>query len=603
MLAIPILALGGLYIVAKQNESETPTAYNSTEYKKNTLKQEGFENQYIGKQQRALNYPEIKPVSDDNVHKYHSANQTTDKYYNTKIYDKVSDTNPKESVGGGREDIVSLTGDPIVKKNFKHNNMVPFFGGRISGATISADIGESVLDQMQGKGSQMIRKKELGPLFKPDTNLSHAHGAPNASDFYQSRMNPSVRMANVKPWEEEKVAPGLNKGFNSNAGAGFNSGMESRECWQPKSVNQLRTETNPKITYFLSGHEGPANSSIKEYANVEQQGRVEKQMPDTYYSVGPSRWFTTTGAEKAQTTRSVNVLQDVNRTTTSCSYFGAGGDNEATYVKGEYNAPHRHELCPTQIINPSAAGKSSATETDYGMKSYANLPNNRATTQPETPYGIVQGTMKAIATPILDVLRPSRKENVIGSLRQSGNAGAAVSKQPAHNPQDKTKTTIRETTENMLDNNHLNINNQSNQGTGGYLINNYTPSQGQRTTTGCSYEGNPGPSMIRKNQTYEAAYNQRNNTNKTYQNRPNPGGTQMFNHHENICISKLDNDRCNNRTMMPQNTVNIIPSKETHGKLNTPAYNDKAHGCERIQPDLLNAFKNNPYAQSLQSWA
>ena len=51
---------------------------------------------------------------------------------------------------------------------------------------------------------------------------------------------------------------------------------------------------------------------------------------------------------------------------------------------------------------------------------------NRTTTQPETPYGIVQGTMKAIATPILDVLRPSRKENVIGSIRQNGNAGSTV---------------------------------------------------------------------------------------------------------------------------------------------------------------------------------
>ena len=46
-------------------------------------------------------------------------------------------------------------------------------------------------------------------------------------------------------------------------------------------------------------------------------------------------------------------------------------------------------------------------------------------------------------------------------------------------------------TENKLDNNHLNINNQSGQGAGGYLINNHTPSHVQRATTGCSYDGNP----------------------------------------------------------------------------------------------------------------
>lgn len=603
MLAIPIIALGGLYIVSKQNENDTHNAYNKNAFNKNAMNKEGFENNRIGKQPIVLNYPDIKSVSDVNINKYTSGNQTTDKYYDSKVYNDVTKTNPPGSVGSGNQNVKSLTGETIDTGNFKHNNMQPFFGSRISGATVSADIGESVLDQMQGKGSQMIRKKEIGPLFKPCSDMNHTNGAPNSSDFFQSRVNPSVRMANVKPWEEEQVAPGLNKGYNTEGGAGLNSGMESRECWQPKTVNQLRTETNPKVTYYLSGHEGPANCAIKDYANVEQQGRVEKQLPDTYYNVGPSRWFTTTGAEKAQPARSKTVLQEVNRATTSCSYFGTGGENDATYVKGEYKAPNRPELCPSQIINPSAEGKADVNDGDYGMKSYANLPNNRTTTQPETPYGIVQGTMKAIASPILDVLRPSRKENVIGSIRQSGNAGSTVSKLPAHNPLDKTKTTIREMTENMLDNNHLSVNNQSNHGSGGYLISNHTPLHVQRATTGCSYDGNPGPSTVRKNQIYEAAYNQRNSTNKTFKNRPNQGGTQMFNHQENICIAKSDSDRCNARTMVPQNTVNVIPSKETHGKLNGPAYNPKSSGCERIQPDLLSAFKNNPYAQSLHSWA
>ena len=31
-------------------------------------------------------------------------------------------------------------------------------------------------------------------------------------------------------------------------------------------------------------------------------------------------------------------------------------------------------------------------------------------------------------------------------------------------------------------------------------------------------------------------------------------------------------------------------------------YND-CQGCERINPDILTAFKNNPYTQSLNSWA
>ena len=32
-------------------------------------------------------------------------------------------------------------------------------------------------------------------------------------------------------------------------------------------------------------------------------------------------------------------------------------------------------------------------------------------------------------------------------------------------------------------------------------------------------------------------------------------------------------------------------------------YDDKKIGDDRINPDLLNAFKSNPYTQSLNSWA
>jgi hypothetical protein len=31
-------------------------------------------------------------------------------------------------------------------------------------------------------------------------------------------------------------------------------------------------------------------------------------------------------------------------------------------------------------------------------------------------------------------------------------------------------------------------------------------------------------------------------------------------------------------------------------------YNECKIGVDRIQPDLLNAFRENPYTQSLESW-
>ena len=111
-------------------------------------------------------------------------------------------------------------------------------------------------------------------------NLRHrcnfANGTPNTSDFVQSRMNPSLRQANVKPYESQLVAPGLDKGFNGEGGVGFNSGMEARDKWLPKNVDELRVGNNPKVTFDLNGHQGPANSLIKESGNITTQGKVER---------------------------------------------------------------------------------------------------------------------------------------------------------------------------------------------------------------------------------------------------------------------------------------------------------------------------------------
>ena len=45
-----------------------------------------------------------------------------------------------------------------------------------------------------------------------------------------------------------------------------------------------------------------------------------------------------------------------------------------------------------------------------------------------------------------------------------------------------------------------------------------------------------------------------------------------------------------------------IPSADTYGKINTPQYYDECQGCDRINSDILSAFKQNPYTQSLHSW-
>jgi len=591
-LAIPLVALGGMYIMANQDNED--------------IKKKPIENySNMGKpvnylpntKKPAVNYPVLENVKDTNVKKYYNPNQTTDKYFSEKSYMETANQKSNWGVGGNIKEINSMSGNVIKKENFKHNNMVPFFGGKIKGATVDANISESILDNMQGTGTQQFRKREQAPLYKPEKNMQWMNGTPNMSEFLLSRVNPSMKMANIKPWEEQKVAPGLNQGYTTEGSNGFNSGMVARDTWLPKTVDELRTQTNPKVTYGLSGHEGPANSFIK---NVGRQGVVEKNRPDTDYKLGKDRWFTTTGLEKAQTARGIEMLQDVNRTTTTTEYFGSGGNDEssASYVIGKHEDAKRSILQPNPVSNCVAQGQYNPSKNDYGVEGYKPLPNNRVVNRQADDYGIVGGMMKAVVAPLLDVVRPSRKENVVGNLRPTGNATRSVPMGQVYNPLDKTKTTVRETTEGKLDFNHLNYENQKSDG---YLVSKQSPIENQRDTTNTSYTGNVGTQY--GDTSHEATSNQRNNVNKTYVNRPNQGGTQMFN--QKTCLSNIRDDdaRNNNRMWVPNNAPSIAPSTTTHGKLNVPQYTDQCNNCERISPDILTAFKNNPYTKSLNSWA
>lgn len=604
-LAVPLIALGSMYIMSNQKKEK--------DCKKNSV--EGYTNMTqtrnplpgVNPPRVPINFPVTEEVTkNNNVKAFMNPNQHTDKYFDPANYAEQEKRNTANyGVGGGAQTTYSLTGQPIDKASFKHGNMTPYFGGKVRGATAESNITESVLDNMQGQGSQFFSKKEQAPMFKPQDGFQYANGAPNMSDFLQSRVNPSMRIANVKPWEEQRVAPGLNKGFTTDGSAGFNSGMEARDLWLDRTVDQLRVDTNPKQTFELAGHEGPSTYYIKNAPTAQTQGVVEKHLPDKYYNSGPERWLTTTGLEKAQTARGIELLHDVNRTDTTAEYYGSrANQTEGGYVNSEIQPSKRPVLPAKDYPTPSFIGAAPATTGDYGHQSYRNLSNNRTTTKNDLNMGHASGFMKAIVSPLMDFLRPSRKEDVVGNMRSSGNAGTTVPNGKIFNPADRTKTTIREMTEAELDCNHLNVQSQS---ANAYLVSKQQPVGVQRDTTNVSHTGVAGPNGFTSTKSYEAEYRQHNNVNKTYENRPNQGGTQMFNQNDNITIQKRDADRDNNRWWVPSSggTAGFTArgATETLGRVKVSQGYDQNINTDRIAPEMLNAFKNNPYTQSLTSWA
>lgn len=591
-LAIPAVALGALYICSNKDKKEKETYQNLNS---NTLVQQETAIPSYTPVKPPVNYPKLQPMNpDENVKYYAESNAATDKYFKQDIYEK------QEGAGLG-SNFLSLTGDAVDSKNFKHNNMVPFFGARVRGRTADANTAEGILDNMQGLGSQQFRKQERAPLFAPKDNVQLNNGAPNMNDFYQSRQNPVLKMSNVKPWEEQRVAPGLNKGFTTEGSNGFNSGMESRNSWLPKTVNELRVDSNPKLTFELNGHQGPANSNIK---NTGIQGKVQKYLPDTYYLNGPDRWFTTTGAEKAQTVRSIEVDKDGNRQTTTCPYTGNAIGPDQTYTTGLYNEPKRPILETMDIAPASASGQynvgDQSNELNNNQKSYDILPNNRNTT--DTSFlGFINGTVNAVVAPLIDVLKPTKKQNVIGNIRGYGEVQVSVPESYVYNPSERTRTTIRQMTEKGSGN--LNLTGSS---AGGYNVNAQQPTYGQRDTTSCMAMGSAGGAATSTgDQVYDAAYNQTVNAQKysTIENRPNAGGTQIFNQNEHITFKKNQCDVINNRWETPYHKVNTVPDVQQYGRVSYRQDYDQSINTERMNPDLLSAFKKNPYTKSLNSVA
>ena len=612
-IAIPLVALGSLYFISGKDSSTKEKFTNSDTRYDSSLPNYDVPNK---------NYPSEYPVG--NVETELTSKLSNDNRYEGGAYtDKFFDPNQNkqytnsyssmEHRGKTTKDIntnnpsydrapyYSLTGKAVDSDYFKHDNMVPYFAGHVRSRTLNANSNESTLDNYVGAGSQTITKSEQSPMFSPGEHVQWAYGAPNMNDFYQSRVNPSLRMANVKPFEQETVAPGLGLGYTAEGSGGYNSGMAMREAWLDRGVDELRVANKPKTSFGMFGHEGPSYSAVTTRGEL---GIQNKNGQDTTFVLGHDRVFTTTGIEKAPTARAIPVERHVNRPETSVSYSGvAGAYNEQTYVPGEYMPSKHNDLGEVPIGVPSASGRLGGYEGDYEMRAKFAYPNNRSSNSQYPSnndyFGTVGGAIGAVIAPLLDVLRPSRKENVIGNLRLYENAHAMsnYSSTYVYNPNDTPAPTIRETTQN---NKYIpGVN--SNQSGGAYQTLEFEPMVTERTTTTVSYMGNSSATeRSREIRPYDAEYNQRNNDIKssTIEGRMVPGSMALMNADINV-RTRSDAMMKNNRDLVMTGGPRMMATTSQMGEINEKLSNYSTIGLDRSSPDTLDAFRHNPYTHSL----
>ena len=188
-IAIPFLALAGAYVISNQttneNSQRAQTSRLENSLNENNQGEETTQEEFtnMGKRQALPNTnipPQNYPVTNvnqltDTVKKYPNPNAATDKYFNQNTY-QTREIEGKH-VGNEIQQVHSLTGNYLDTNEFKHNNMVPFSGGKVRGQIYNMNTAETRIDNMVGGGSQSIRRsnKRRCLLLKIIYNLQMAH--------------------------------------------------------------------------------------------------------------------------------------------------------------------------------------------------------------------------------------------------------------------------------------------------------------------------------------------------------------------------------------------------------------------------------------------
>lgn len=338
--------------------------------------------------------------------------------------------------------IQSLTGEMIDPKSFKHNNMVPFFGGSVK-QNVDDTANRQLFENFTGDQSLYKEKTEIAPMFKPAANFTNINGMQNFTQLNRDRYYVSNTMKNVVPVPKVYVGPGLNKGYTAAPSGGFQQ-AETRDYVLPKTVDQLRVKSNPKVSYhgrIVSGQ------SISRPGKI---GTVVKNQPDTFYIHGHDRLFTTKGVCEGAKQRPKIVLKHTNRKTTELkrrvgSAAPTNGGSQAR--RGKVRITRKIQNGSYGMRNADASNTWTEKTFDYGKKRIRIIRTNRQTLgQCETNKNFQNtGGSKRNMGDVNPTLRRTRKTNVTGNAHWASNIQAPHNRHTVYDPNDVPRTTIKET--------------------------------------------------------------------------------------------------------------------------------------------------------------
>jgi hypothetical protein len=239
---------------------------------------------------------------------------------------------------------------PNSQDTMSHSNEVPFFGARVTQSMYSGAT-NGILDTFSGAGKEYFQKREVKSFYDAKPATGNPFGGQVETDFMQSRMVTGQQMKNVFPIEQVHVAPGSNDGYTNVGQGGFQQG-QLREFELPKTTDELRVSTKPKLSY-----EPPVIPGANHISVPGVQAEVKKNRPDRFVLTGMDRVNTTVGAQTAPAIYPNQPMKEQARETTSTAYMGAAGGNAifASYIRA-FTEPFQEFMKLTVEGRPGPAG-------------------------------------------------------------------------------------------------------------------------------------------------------------------------------------------------------------------------------------------------------
>ena len=323
--------------------------------------------------------------------------------------------------------------------DFSHSNMLPFYGSSVKQPT-DASAWSSTLERHTGIVPHHKNKHETRPVEPPKHNAGgHVAGTPVLKDDTRVRMIPENRKKaqGVRPFEQYREAPGLGLSADQTIPS-VESTLQEQEYTKNRTVDELRTLNNPKITY-ASRPLGPPLRHFKRGV----QSAVARNRPENLHDATPIRAGPAVTSQASQRPNVIDRATTRQETTSYQQGVAAPAVGTETSVRSKFQVSQRPEF-DSFTEGYRNIGQSAVTQMPSGT--YQSQPTTRESYEKNSTAGYLKSVMTMFTAPVIDAIRSTRKETTLSEQRVGDFSTSVAPKAPVYDPNDIPRTTVKETT-------------------------------------------------------------------------------------------------------------------------------------------------------------